>query len=82
MEDLFVISHWKYQFQGSQGPRKRPEIFLRLWNERRGVQAKGLEGPEVREGVEVGVQTVREELGKICRDMTSMLEQPAFTQGP
>ena len=85
IEDLFMISHRKHQPQGLQGPQKRPEIFLHLWNERRDIQSMNHEAPEVREGAEVldvGIQIVCGERstprGKGDRDVTGVLEETAF----
>jgi len=32
IKDLFVISPWRFKFQGFQGPQKRPEVFFHLWD--------------------------------------------------
>ena len=86
IKDLFLISTWKHQLQGLYGAQKRPEIFFHFWIEGMGIQRMDHEALEVREGVElpgVGVQTVSEEqtIGD-DREVKSMLEEAALTQGP
>lgn len=67
-----------------QRPQKPPEVFLHLWNKRRGIQPTNLETPEVREGAEVlnvGLQIVCEEritVGKGDRNVACVLEESAF----
>lgn len=78
-----MISHRRLQLQGLQGPKKRPEVSLHLWNERRDIQATSLEAPEVREGAEVldmEVKTpcVEPTVGMDDQDVTGVLEETTF----
>ena len=86
IKDLFVISPWRFQFQGSQGPQKRPEAFFHLWDKRGDIQPTGLEAPEDRKGVKVSgmeSQIVCEDwvMGKGDREVAGVLEKAAFAQG-